>query len=164
MCLENIDPEKTKELQNSNENIIVYKLLNPDNTSIFNDYKWLEDKENISDREETELTEDEIEDDEIHKGFHFFLDKPKICSYYKKDENENQCQYRCPSRNRCQNLYLNPNPYLYKCCCRYRCTSKDPTNKVVKFSINPKDIVVVGIWDNLPNIVATKATWIEKIK
>ena len=140
MCIEKIDLEKTKELQNSKEKIIAYKLLNLDMTSIFKNFRWNPGL-NISDRESTDLTKEELNSQEVHSGFHFFLDKPKTCQY------QCRCPYRCRYRYRCR--------YPYRCQCRY--------NTLIEYEIDPKDIVGVGLGslDTL-DIVATKATMIKK--
>ena len=70
MCLIDINLEKTKELQQSFQPIIGYKLLNNDNTSIFQDFEWQKGL-NISNRRITKLTEYELEQNVVYRGFHF---------------------------------------------------------------------------------------------
>jgi hypothetical protein len=121
--------------------IIAYKLLNTDNTSQISPYQW-EPGPNESSRASAVLVSGEILTREVHQGFHFFLEEPKGCP--------RPCQCRCPCLYPCQNR------------CRYRCTDTFPTNKVVKFRIEPTDIVAVGKWDSIDCLVATKATMIKE--
>jgi len=81
----------------------------------------------------------------IGKGFHFFADEPESCTI---SNNNDFC------RNSCSHRY------------EFQCTNENPINKVVKFEIDPKDIVAVGTWNyttRKSSFVAIKATWIEEV-
>ena len=147
MCLQKINKELTKKLKSSDESIIAYKLISSNNKSLYNDYKWKKGL-NISNRSSTEITEEELEKNEIDKGFHFFLDKPKNCP----------CQYPC--QYRCLYQYLHLYQYLYQ----YQCQLENPINKLTKFKINPEDIITAGEGTlQTIDIVAIKATLISGI-
>lgn len=147
MCLGKLDLEKTRELKDSPEKIIAYKIVNPDLTAIYNPYQW-KLGENISNRQVLDLTKEEIEFDEVSFGFHFFLDLPEVCQY------PYQYQYPCPDPGQCRC------PYAYRY--PYRCPYGQ--NKTLKVEIQPGDIIAVGSWNNESCIVATKATVTEILK
>ena len=136
MCLK--DFEKPEKYFKDKKEIIVYKILNIDYTSQFEYYKWKEGL-NISSRNSIEITEDEISNNEINNGFHFFLEKPKKCLYL--------CLYPCQYLYQCQ--YQN----LYQC--------QYPLNKVVKFKVKIQDIIAIGKWEKVKSLVATKAIMIK---
>ena len=119
----------TRNLRRRKGPIVAYKLINTDNTSFFNDYKWVAGV-NISGRKINKLDIFERSDGKVNKGFHFFLEKPEECLRQHQCWCPCQCHYQCP--------------------CRY--------NKLLKISINPKDIISVGIWENKNCVAATKCT------
>jgi len=137
--------EETKELKTNKKPIIAYKILQPNMMSQFKKFQW-KLGENISNRESSLLTEQEIKEMHVNKGFHFFTDKPEVCHQL--------CLY--PSPYPCSNLYLYPRPY--------QCSADNLVNKVFKVQIQPKDIIAIGTWNNINSLAATKCTIIEEIK
>ena len=94
------------------------------------------------------LTEIELNRMRIDQGFHFFTDKPEKCPYLC------QCLYKYP----CQHTNTYADRYLYLYLCQYTY----PLNKLVEFTVESKDIVAIGTWNNIKSLVATKATLIEE--
>jgi hypothetical protein len=145
MCLE-ITKEsirETEELKAKGLPIVAYKILWPDMKSVYERFQW-KLGENKSDRESAELTEQELESKRIHKGFHFFKNKPETCP----NEYPNQCQYR----------------YQYHPCqYRYQCTSEKPINKVFKVEIKPENLISLGTWEDFQSLTATKCKIIEEV-
>jgi hypothetical protein len=144
MCLD-ITKEsikETEELKAKGLPIVAYKILQPNMESQWEGFQW-KLGENKSDRESAELTEQELKSKRIHKGFHFFINKPETCRYL--------CRYRYLNRCRC------PYPYQYQ----YQCPSEEPRNKVFKVEIKPENLISLGTWEGIDSLVATKATLME---
>lgn len=76
MCLTLKDDvvEATKRLKNRTKPIRAYKILLDDMRSLYMHSKW-EVGENKSNRRSTKITANERLYQEVHKGFHFFLNK-----------------------------------------------------------------------------------------
>ena len=152
MCLEITEKSlrETKELKAQQKPIVAYKILNPDLKSQFKGFQW-KSGENQSDRGSADLTEKELQEMEVRKGFHFFLEKPKECPGFKPNE-DGTCWYWCQYPYRC----------LYQS--HYQCQSSNPTNKIFKVEIQPEDLVAVGSWNRFESLTATKCKLLEKIK
>jgi hypothetical protein len=152
MCLEITEEsiQETEELKAKGLPIVAYKILWPDMKSVYEGFQW-KLGENKSDRESAELTEQELESKRIHKGFHFFKDKPKTCQYPNL--------YRCPYQYQYQCQYQCRYHYHYQ----YQCTSKKPINKVFKVEIKPENLIALGTWEDLQSLAATKCKLIEEV-
>jgi len=142
LCLHDNWKEQRAEFRSRQLPAVVFKIVRPDMTSMYHPgYVWKEG-ENISNRESTDLTEEEIKTLYLEEGFHFLLEEPESCSQ----------PYLCPHRYQC----LCPYPY--------RCVSKDPVNKLIKCEVAPKDVVAVGKWEHFDCLVAIEATMIGEAK
>lgn len=124
MCIEKINKKKTLELKASKEPIIAYKLLTTTNNSLLQPYFWSYGL-NLSSRNHNWISLFELKKSEVHKGFHFFLERPQKCPYAIKNRDQ---------------LFLCENRYKYEC----RLLYPSRNNILVKFEIEPNDIVVVG--------------------
>jgi hypothetical protein len=162
MCLMlNEDSARLKRnLRRRKKPITVYKaLFDFGEDGIFSEYKDFQWKEglNTSNRDRTVLFTGERRRAQVSEGFHFFLNQ---------EEAEEYCRYPY----RCQYLYPYRYQYLYPyrclsrcpCRCRYPDEQKCPYFKVVKLTIQPKDMVAVGEFDNKQCVVATKATMLTE--
>jgi hypothetical protein len=153
MCLEITKEsiQETEELKAKGLPIVAYKILEPNMKSQWERFQW-ELGENKSDRESAELTKQELESKRIHKGFHFFKNKPEACPNQCLCQNRyqylNQC--RCQCRYRCQ--YLS----------QYQCILEKPINKVFKVEIKPENLIALGTWNDFQSLATTKCEIIEE--
>lgn len=128
MCLtiSNNWEEDLRKFINGRKTITVLKIIKEIETSIYNDYLW-EKGINYSSRENSKLTDEEIETHQINKGFHFYNNK----------EDMTKCRYTESELDACPYPY----PCLYPRLCPYRSRHRC---RLIKLTIKINDLVAVG--------------------
>ena len=134
--------KKASNIRKTDQEIIAYKIIRPDNESIFNLFDWPNKGIVKSDRNGTKRTPKEVTWNEVYKGLHLFVNKPETCLYPKS------CNYPC--------IILHQSSY--------QCPSETNTkNKVLKVRFSSKDVVSYGNWIGKESVVVTKCEVLEVI-
>lgn len=150
MCMDLTEKsaELLKKAQETSKPITAYKIiLSHGQSPIYAYHRW-QPGQNESDRSRVTLTDLEVANNEVHKGFHLLLEKPWKCR-----------------RKICEghNFLSCPYSIVRKCLwIRDVKTYRPQASYALECLVNPQDIVAFGKYNDIEAVVATKVNVLKK--